>query len=73
KKMWRRCRKMMTNIHFEVFAPGMKAKLDPTYRRTFESNRLPDRAEILGKIARNSQQAFIPFTTIRRPYNIFGH
>jgi hypothetical protein len=57
--------------YFEVFAPGMKAKLDPTYRRSYENNHLPNRSEILGKIARNSQQAFIPFTTVRKSYGLF--
>ena len=56
---------MMTSIHFEVYATGMKAKLDPTYRRVFEDRRLPGRAEILGKIARSSRQSFLPFTTTR--------
>jgi hypothetical protein len=64
---------MITTFHFEVFAPGMKAKLDPTYRRVYESNRLPDKAEILGKIARSSQQSFIPFTTVRKSFDIFNH
>ncbi len=63
---------MITNIHFEVFASGMKAKLDPTYRRGFEGHRPSDRAEILGRIARSSHQPFIPFTTIRRLCETFG-
>lgn len=63
----------MTTLYFEVFAPGMKARLDPTYRQTYEGNRLPDRAEILGKIARNSHQSFIPFTTVRKAVDLFGH
>jgi hypothetical protein len=56
----------MTNIHFEVYAPGMKAKLDPTYRRSLEDRRLPARSEILGRIARNSHQSFMPFTVTRQ-------
>jgi hypothetical protein len=67
----RRCGNMITNIHFEVFASGMKAKLDPTYRRAFEDQRLPARAEILGKMARCSHQAFLPFTTMRKASDAF--
>jgi hypothetical protein len=57
---------MMTNIHFEVYASGMKAKLDPTYRRAFEDRRLPARGEILGRIAQSSHQSLMPFTTTRK-------
>jgi hypothetical protein len=63
---------MMTTIHFEVFAPGMKARLDPTYRRACEDRRLPDRAEILGRITRSSHQALIPFTTTRKSLETSG-
>ena len=59
---------MITSFHFEVFAPGMKAKLDPAYRRASEEHRLPVRAEILGRVTRGSHQAFLPFTTMRRPF-----
>ena len=59
---------MITNFHFEVFAPGMKAKLDPAYRRAHEEHRLLARAEILGRITRGSHQSFLPFTTMRRPF-----
>jgi hypothetical protein len=57
---------IMTNNYFEVFAPGMKAKLDPTYRRVIEDRRLPVRSEILGKIARSSHQSLMPFTVTRQ-------
>lgn len=56
---------MITNIHFETFAPGMKAKLDPTYRR------MPDSVEILAKLVRSSHDAVLPFTTIRKSYDFF--
>jgi hypothetical protein len=56
---------MITTINFEVFASGMKAKLDPTYRRSFEGRRLLARSEIMGKIAQSSHQSFLPFTTTR--------
>jgi hypothetical protein len=56
---------MMTNFHFEVFAPGMKAKLDPTYRREFEYSRMPAKAEMMSRIARSSHQAFLPFTSTK--------
>jgi hypothetical protein len=69
--VWGRYQKM-TTLYFEVFAPGMRAKLDPTFRHAYEGNHLPDRAEILGKIARNSQQSFIPFTTVRKASDFFG-
>lgn len=62
---------MLTTFHFEVFAPGMKAKLDPSYRRASVGTRLPDRAEILGKVARSSRQSFIPFTTVKKSFHIF--
>jgi hypothetical protein len=54
---------MITSMYFEVFAPGMRAKLDPTYRRTSNDNRLLARSEIIGGIARSSRQSFIPFTS----------
>jgi hypothetical protein len=63
---------MMTGIYFEVFAPGMKAKLDPTYRRVSEESRLPARSEILGRIARSSHQSLMPFTTTRKALEISG-
>lgn len=64
---------MMTNSrYFETYAPGMKAKLDPTFRREFEESRLPARSEILGKIARSSRQSFIPFTTTRKAGEVSG-
>jgi hypothetical protein len=63
---------MITSIYFETFAPGMKAKLDPTYRRAFEDRRLPARSEILGKIARSSSQSFMPFTTTRKSLETSG-
>ena len=63
---------MMTSMYFEVYAPGMKAKLDPTYRRVFESRRLPARAEMLGRIARSSGQSLMPFTTTRKGLEISG-
>jgi hypothetical protein len=62
----------MTNFHFEVFAPGMKAKLDPTYRRAYEDRRIPARGEILGRIAQSSHQAFVPFTTTRKALALSG-
>jgi len=62
----------MTNFHFEVFAPGMKAKLDPTYRRASEDRRLPARGEILGRIAQSSHQSFMPFTTTRNALELSG-
>ena len=63
---------MITSGYFETFAPGMKAKLDPAYRRAFEEQRLPVRSEILGRIARGSNRSFVPFTTTRKEMEISG-
>ena len=63
---------MITTIHFEVFAPGMKAKLDPTYRRTVEERRPFNKAEILGRIERSSHQPMMPFTTVRKSFDTLG-
>jgi hypothetical protein len=62
---------MNTSLFFEVYAPGMKAKLDPTYRRRLEDKRMPDRVEMLGRIARSNRQTPAPFTTIRKAYKLF--
>jgi hypothetical protein len=62
---------MKTTLYFEKFAPGMKAKLDPTYRRAHENNRLPDRSEIMGRIARSGQQSLVPFTKVKKAYDVF--
>ena len=63
---------MTTSVYFESYAPGMKAKMDPAYRRGFEDRRLPARAEILGKIARNSNQSLMPFTVTRKNQGVSG-
>jgi hypothetical protein len=63
---------MIPSLFFESYAPGMKAKLDPTYRRRLEESRQPDRAELLGKIALGSRRPLAPFTTVRKPYKLFS-
>jgi hypothetical protein len=63
---------MTTSVYFESYAPGMKAKLDPTYRREFEDRKLPARAEMLGKIVRNRNQPLMPFTVTRRDQGVSG-
>ena len=63
---------MTSSVYFESYAPGLKAKLDPTYRRGFEDRKLPVRAEILSKIARNSNQSLMPFTVTRKNQEVSG-
>jgi|PlaIllAssembly_1097288.scaffolds.fasta_scaffold427743_2 hypothetical protein len=63
---------MTSSVYFESYAPGMKAKLDPTYRRGFEDRKLPIRGEILGRIARNSKQSLMPFTVTRKNQEVSG-
>jgi len=62
---------MITNIHFETFASGMKAKLDPTYRQLHQGSALPNNTENLRRFARGSQNAVLPFTTVRKSYENF--
>ena len=63
---------MGTSLFFETYTPGMKAKLDPTYRRRLQDSRPPEKGEMFGKIARESHRPLAPFTTVRKPYELFG-
>jgi hypothetical protein len=53
---------MNTRVYFEPFTPGMKARLDPTYRQKQQDNSLllavPPR-----EITRDSRHSLLPFTT----------
>jgi hypothetical protein len=62
---------MITPLHFEVFASGMKARLDPTYRLVLQAHQRPGSTEILNLTRRNRITA-LPFTTITKSYNVFG-
>jgi hypothetical protein len=62
----------MNDRYFEVFTSGMKAKLDPTYRRMVEDRRLPARSEIMGRMARSSGQSLLPFTVKKKAGVISG-
>jgi hypothetical protein len=55
---------MITTIHFEVFASGMKARLDPTYRQAFQARQHPESADIRRNFTRSNYKTALPFTTI---------
>ena len=57
---------MITKIYFETFASGMKARLDPAYRRVYEMPGRRESVEIPRKEIKSAQSAFIPFANIRK-------
>lgn len=63
---------MTNNFHFESFASGMKAKLDPTYRRVYQENQSADGAQIWRELNRSGQKTALPFTTVTKSYNTYG-
>ena len=64
---------MITDIHFETFASGMKARLDPTYRLLQQSHALPDNTEMLKGLAWGNRNAALPFTTVRKSSVVYSH
>ncbi len=63
---------MITPIHFEVFASGMKARLDPTYRRDIQGQQHPRCAEIQKNHAQGDKKTVLPFTTILKSYRTYA-
>jgi hypothetical protein len=62
---------MITTIHFEEFASGMKAKLDPTYRQALQSRQHLESAEIRWNLTRGNHRTVLPFTTVTKSYGTF--
>jgi hypothetical protein len=59
---------MITKIYFETFASGMKARLDPAYRRVNEIQGRRSDSLTPRKETGNSQKAFVPFAHIRKEF-----
>jgi hypothetical protein len=57
---------MNNRFHFEPYTPGMKAKLDPTYRQMQQTSELSG----LTAIPRGSRHTLLPFTTANKTNRI---
>jgi hypothetical protein len=60
---------MITKIHYEIFSPAMKARLDPTYRLFDPTYQHPE-----GVKSSNNQtgtKTVLPFTTKTRAYGTY--
>ncbi len=62
---------MITPIHFEVFASGMKARLDPTYRQGLQARQHPEPTEIRKSFTPGTPKTVLPFTTISKSSGTF--
>jgi len=62
---------MIVPIHFEVFSNGMKARLNPTYRRELALQRERDDAESWKTIDTSQQTTALPFTTKTKAYGTY--
>jgi hypothetical protein len=61
---------MNTRNHFDSFTPGMKAKLDPTYRRTQKAIDFPQIAGMPRDNKRYSHHSLLPFTSSNKASRI---
>jgi hypothetical protein len=62
---------MITSIYFEVFSTGMKARLDPKYRRLLELGRHPELVEFRRDLSQNVRETALPFTTKTKAYGTY--
>jgi hypothetical protein len=60
---------MGTPIHIEVFSAGMKARLNPTYRRDLELSR--PHIKPPGRFEQGKQKATLPFTTRTKAFGTY--
>lgn len=63
---------MIRPIYFEVFTPGMKARLDPTYRRDIQAQQHPRYTEIQKNHDQGDKKTVLPFTTISKSYGTYA-
>ena len=62
---------MIVPIHFEVFSKGMKARLNPTYRRDLVLRRERENTESWKDIDPGNQTTALPFTTKTKAYGTY--
>lgn len=52
-----------TRNNFDSFTPGMKAKLDPAYRRNTQVSEFPRMTGLKRETSRFARPSFLPFTS----------
>jgi hypothetical protein len=57
---------MTTKIYFETFASGMRARLDPAYRRVNEIQGRRNVSSTPEKEIKDTRNAFVPFANMRK-------
>ena len=62
---------MITTIQFEEFSPGMRAKLDPKYRRLFQSGQRPESVEFPRSFSQGDQETALPFTAKTKSFGTY--
>ena len=57
--------------YFEAFSAGMKAKLDPKYRRKLELDKPPELVDFRRVTSDEDKETALPFTTKTKAYGTY--